>query len=298
VATPLSPQELFPAGHSEISQRSIRLATGVTLRVAECGPAGGAPIVMFPGWGASLYTYRQALHLLPRRGARVTAVDLRGHGLSDKPTSPGAYSLEAYCADVDALLDALALERATLVGHSMGGAVALHYALCRPERVDAIALINPADLVALPFLPLVRATPRAVIRAVGQRLVPRFLVAWILRHVAYGKAMLVTERDIDEYWAPTQLPGFVGAVRAMLSEFDWRPLDDSRAARLAVPSVVILGASDRLIRNTAGAAGRLNGARVHVLDGGHCVHEERPDVVYRLIADITLSRGTAEREGR
>jgi pimeloyl-ACP methyl ester carboxylesterase len=113
----------------------------------------------------------------------------------------------------------------------------------------------------------------------------------ILRHIAYGNSSLVAERDIDEYWATTQVPGFVSAVRAMLTEFDWRPLSNDQAASLAVPSVVMLGAADRLIHNTAAAAQRLNGTTVVTLDGGHCVHEERPSEAYRIIADVAASVG-------
>jgi pimeloyl-ACP methyl ester carboxylesterase len=229
---------------------------------------------------------------------RIIAVDLRGHGLSDKPTVRGTYSVDAYCADVDALLDVLELDRATLVGHSMGGAISLQYALRRPNRVDGVVLINPADLAPLRVLPLARAMPRLVVRGLGRRLVPRFVVGWILRHIAYGKTAMVAERDVDEYWAPTQLPGFMEAVRAMLSEFDWRPLTDRAAASLAVPSVVILGDSDRLIHNTARAVKRLPGTQLEVLDGGHCVHEERPNEVYRLIADFVGLRGLTDRERR
>jgi pimeloyl-ACP methyl ester carboxylesterase len=289
VPTPLSPREVFPAGHSEISQRRIALATGVTLRIAERGPRGARTVVMLPGWGASLYTFRHAFEFLTARGLRVVAVDLRGHGLSDKPTSPGAYALHAYIADLDALLDALDLSRAILVGQSMGGAIALNYALRRAERVSAMVLINPADLVSLRFLPAVRAIPRAVLGAVGERLVQRFVVGMILRRIAYGNAALVTERDIDEYWSTTQLPGFVNAVCTMLSEFDWRPLSDEQAGQLAVPSVVMLGASDRLIHNTPASAQRLHGVTVRVLEGGHCVHEERPADAYQIIAEIAKS---------
>ena len=71
--------------------------------------------------------------------------------------------------------------------------------------------------------------PRFLGRVVHERVVPRSLVALILRHLAYGDASRVTERDIDEYWAPTQLPGYVHAAHAALREFDWRPLTAAEA---------------------------------------------------------------------
>ncbi len=76
---------------------------------------------------------------LAARG-RVVLVDQRAHGESDAP--PGPYSLGALAADVIAVLDALALPRATLVGHSMGGVVAMATALAHPERVDGLVLLG------------------------------------------------------------------------------------------------------------------------------------------------------------
>jgi pimeloyl-ACP methyl ester carboxylesterase len=286
VAQPLPPSALYPAGHLEISQRFVPLATGVTVRIAETGPVDGVPVVMLPGWGSPLYMYRHALERLPAYGARVSAVDLRGYGLSDKPETRGAYSLDAYVADIDALLDALDLTRAVIVGQSMGGGLALHYALRRRERVCGVVLINPTGLVNLPFLGVLRGIPREPLARIGKRLVPRAVIGFVLRRLAYGNAALVTERDVDEYWAPTQLSGYVFAARSALSEFDWARVNDEEAASLAVPGVVILGNSDRLVRNDVHAAQRLAGATVHVLEGGHCVHEEQPDEAYRVIGEF------------
>jgi len=271
---------MYPARAPHVVARSIVLRTGVTLRVATAGQANDSPVVMLPGWGASVYMYRHALELLPPHGVRVIAVDLRGMGLSDKPMHHDAYSLNAQLEDVDALLDALELERAALVGQSMGGAIALHYALRFPNRVTRLALINPAGLVSIGAVALGRLSPRPVLNALGRRAVPRWLIGFILRRIAYGDASGVTSTDIDEYWAPSQLPGYVHGVRAALEEFDWTPLSDSDARSLAAPSMVILGNKDRLIHNTRASAERLANSRVWRTTGGHCVHEEHPDAVY------------------
>ena len=282
----LSPAEVFPAGVPDISARYVKLSTGVRLRVVESGPQSGRPVVMLHGWGASAYMYRQALTLLPARGLRAIAVDLRGYGLSDKPSDRRAYTLEAYCADIGALLDALALPVVALIGQSMGGGIALHYALENAARLSRLVLVNPVGLVSISYLPILRLLPRSAIDIFGRRLMPRVGVDFILRYVAYGDPSLPTERDVDEYWAPTQLPGFVSAARAALSEFDWEPVSSIDAASLAVPAVVILGTKDRLIRNAGPAARRLRGATVHSIDGGHCVLEENPGPVYRIAGDF------------
>ena len=291
---PLAPAEMYPAGHLEISERFLALRSGISVRVAERGPSDGAPVVMLPGWGTPVYMFRHAFDRLPARALRVIGTELRGFGLSSKPRARGAYGIDAYCADVDALLDALALPSALLLGQSMGGGLALHYAMRHPERVQALALVNPTGLAGMPLLRLVGFTPPEVVGLLGRRMTPRWLISFILRNLAYGDASRVSERDVDEYWAPTQLPGFVYAAQSALREFDWSRLSDEAAASIAAPALVILGDSDRLVRSTRGDAERLASASVQVLGGGHCVHEERPDEAYALIGDWFARHGRHE----
>lgn len=220
------------------------------------------------------------------------AVDLRGFGLSDKPMRRGEYSLEQYIADLENVLDALALTRPVLVGHSMGGGVALRYAIQNSTRVAGLALINPVGLVPLKVLGLARMSPRWPFKVFDGRMTPRWMIGQILRHIAYGNADLVTDDVIDEYWSPTQLPGFGYATRAAVDEFDWRPVGASGAESLAVPCVVILGDSDRLIRDARSGAQLLPGAAVHEFPGGHCVHEEEPGRVYDIIAQFVRNNAS------
>jgi pimeloyl-ACP methyl ester carboxylesterase len=286
VGRPLSSSELFPAGRSDITSRSISLANGMCLRIAESGAPDANPIVMLHGWGASLYAFRHALSILPARGFRVIAVDLRGYGLSNHPRDENAFTLDAYMSDLISLLDALSLTKVVLAGHSMGGAIALRLALRDPGRVRALALVNPAGLVHIPIVWSAKLAPRAVVERVCDGRVPRWLVAQVLRRLAFSDASCVSERDVDQYWAPTRIPGYVSAVRGAIDEFEWTPVTHDQARSLAVPAVVILGEQDRLIHDARNAAERLRGATVISLSGGHCVHEERPDEVYGLIGDF------------
>jgi pimeloyl-ACP methyl ester carboxylesterase len=293
MARPLSPDEIFPARSTDITQRFLSLPSGVRVRIAESGPRDGPTVLALPGWGGALYMYRHAFGELTRRGIRVIASDLRGFGLSDRPRARGAYALDAYMADVLAIMDALQLDAPILMGQSMGGGLALRFALAHPERVTRVVLINPTGLIALRFLPFLRVLPRMLAATAGRWFVPRAMVAFILRRLAYGDATKVSEHDVDEYWAPTQLPGYVYAARAALGEFDWNPVTDAEAASMAVPTMVILGRSDRLVRNDERAVRRLPGVRVLSLEGGHCVHEESPGEAYRGVAEFIRGvRGT------
>ena len=287
--TPLPPDRIYPAGVSAVSARFIELSSGVRARVAIAGPDDGRPVILLHGWAACLYLFRHGLERLPARGIRAIAVDLRGFGLTDKPTAHGAYSTDAYCADLDSLLDALRLPDAVFVGQSMGGGLLLRYAQRRPGRMRGMVLINPSGLVPIPLLALGRAAPPPIVRALGRRLMPRAAVRLILRRFAYAEPGRATERDVDEYWAPTQLDGFVAAARSALSDFDWKSLTPEEAMAMAVPSVVILGRKDRLVRDAADAARRLGKSTLHVLEGAHCVNEELPDVVYELVERFARS---------
>jgi pimeloyl-ACP methyl ester carboxylesterase len=230
--------------------------------------------------------YRHALELLPPLGVRAIAVDLRGHGLSDKPTGAGSYTLDTYCADLDALLDTLSLPRVALIGQSMGGGIAVHYALRNPTRVERLVLVSPVGLVPLAYLHALQLLPRSVVASFGRRLAPRSFVEFLLRYVAYGDPAKPTDRDVDEYWAPTQMPGFVPAARLALSEFEWGPLTNSQAESLSVPSAVILGTNDRLIRDAVPAARRLGNTEVYSVVSGHSALEENPGEVYIIVADV------------
>ena len=281
---PLAPQAMYPAGVPSVSTRTVTLATGIRVRVAESGSPDALPVVLLHGWAATIYTFRHALELLPAHGFRVIAPDLRGFGLSDKPITPHAYALDAYLDDLAALLDALELNNVVLGGQSMGGGVSLHYALRNPRRVSRLVLINPTGLAPVGFVAGMRLVPQQFVSALGPALAPRFLIRIILKWIAYGDASLVTERTIDEYWSPTQQPGFVRAGRAALTEFSWQPVPAPVLQGMTVPAVVILGLQDRLIRNAAPAARAIPAGEIHTVTGGHCVHEEHPDEVYPLIA--------------
>jgi len=287
---PLPPSALFPAGSTDITQRDATLSTGLRVRIVERGAPSAEPVVVIPGWGAPVYMFRHAYTALVERGMRVIGTELRGFGLSDKPRRRGAYTLRAYLDDLDALLDHLALDRATLVGQSMAGGVVLHYALERPSRVRRAVLINPTGLVRLPYLWLLKVLPRRAAEAQSRRVVRPSVVRFILERLVYADASRVSDEDVVQYWSATQFPGFGYAARSTLSEFDWSAVSDAAAARLAVPTMVMLGDADRLVPNTEAAAGRLRGALVTTLRGGHAVHEENPSAAYRAIADFLMER--------
>jgi len=265
---------MFPATVRGVRARLVTLAGGMRLRVVEIGPPSGAPVLMIHGWGACVYTFRYALDALARAGKRAVAFDLRGHGLSDKPVGREAYSTSTLLADVRGVLGALDIERADLVGHSLGGGIALRFALAYPDCVRRLVLAAPVGLTKVRFREIAHLlTPRFTDRF-ARHLPPRWLTALLLRS-AYADPRRVTEQSVEEYWAPSQFPHYYVAVRSLLDRFPWEPLAARELARIEARTLVILGSADRLIRGAEKSAMRIPDAASVTLEGaGHLGIEE------------------------
>ena len=165
--------------------------------------------------------------------------------------------------------------------------------------VGRLVLVNPACFGLVSALRLARLVElRAPSKLVLDRLVPRWVVARGHRMV-YGDPSLITAEDIDQYWAPSQFPGYARAMRRLVHEFTG---SDRRCAVMAsrlrslapptAPPLVVLGTRDRLVRGARAyaAAVRAAGAPLEIFEsdgGGHAVNEERPaevlDVVRRFL---------------
>ncbi len=115
---------------------------GVALALSVIGSNNDAPtLLLVHGFGGAKEDFADHMEALGRHH-RVVAFDLRGHGESEAPVEPSAYSLDRLGADVLAVADSLGLDRFRLLGHSMGGMVARRVVLARPERIDALVLMD------------------------------------------------------------------------------------------------------------------------------------------------------------
>jgi pyruvate dehydrogenase E2 component (dihydrolipoamide acetyltransferase) len=161
-----------PAGASrKIDFRYLTHARGPACYL-ELGPPDAPPLVFLHGFGGDLLTWHFCLVAFTSR-FRVIALDLPGHGRSTMDVGSG--TLAEMVDWVEAALDALAIDRAHVVGHSMGGKIAIALALAHPARLASLSLISPAGLggpfdLALLHRLLDCATPETAI-AVAERLV-------------------------------------------------------------------------------------------------------------------------------
>src|SRR5262245_29484869 len=122
-----------------LTEQSIRLPNGVTLRYVEQGPSGAMPIILLHGFPDSWLSYGPVLAHMPP-STRVIAVSQRGFGNADKPES--GYHPRDLAADLAEFMTLRGIRAAIIVGHSMGALVAQSFALGFPDRVSGLMLIG------------------------------------------------------------------------------------------------------------------------------------------------------------
>lgn len=266
---------MYPAGHAEITVRFVAVRNGLHLRVLESGPADGRPVVLLHGWGACVYSFRDAIPALAAAGVRAIAADLPGHGLSDKPAALDRYTREAMTDTAAALLDALDVRDAMVAGVSMGGGIAAGLAIGQHPRVARVALINPVGFAPVRFTGAAQLVVPLPLRDYASLVVAKPLVSWFL-HLAYADATRVTDADVEQYWAAAAQPGYGPSVLACLHRFSWEPYPEAALAGIRCPVLLVLGTRDHLIVGSDTGARAVPGLRVVRVNGGHAVNEECP----------------------
>lgn len=281
----LPPEAVFPAGRAGYDVRWLTLADGVRVRVVSCEPPDArpdAPVALFlHGWACSVYTWRKNLRAVADAGVRAVAFDLGGHGLSDKPLVTERYTVPAMVGDVLQVMDALGLERPVVVGHSMGGGIALRLAIDAPERVAALVLPAPVGFGSIGLMKVMRWITPSPVEAVLPYVTPKWAFRVALWR-AYGRIGHQDPEDADEYWAPTRDPAFLRVLCRLSRAFDWTDGVPADLARVRCPTTVLFGGRDHLVR--PGACRRyvecIPGVRwTTVADAGHTFPEELPDLV-------------------
>jgi len=251
-------------------------AGGKRLRVLDLGGGDATPVVLVHGFGADLNGWMFTQPALAET-RRAIALDLPGHGGSTKLLDK-AVDAEGFAADLDRALAALEIERAHLVGHSMGGAIALAFALRQPERAASLTLIASAGLGPEINGEFIGGFVRAQRRREMQE---------VLSLLVHDPA-LVSRTMVEDVLRYKRLDGVQAALEAIAAK--WFPDGMQRVGLAAaldglkMPVQLIWGRNDRIIpvAHAEALAGRLP---VHILDAaGHLPHMEKSGEVNRLIA--------------
>lgn len=214
------------------------------------GPQDGVMVLVHGFATSAQENWRRLgwLTALERKGRRAVALDLRGHGQSDKPHDPAAYGRAMMAGDIAALMDHLGIERCDVMGYSLGAYLGMGFALAHPERVNHL-----------------------ILGGIGQRKEDR-----LSRIMTLAEAMRVTD---PETIADPILKGFrrfaeaEGADKEALaacSQGADLPPAMVGAARLAMPTLVVAGALDEIAGDPRALADAIPDAKCVVIPG--CDH--------------------------
>jgi len=219
-----------------------------------------------------------------RSSYRVLAPDLRGFG--DSETQPGPATMGQFAADLHALLQQLATGPVVLIGHSMGGYVALAFARYFPRMLRGLVLVSTKAGQDTPEAAAGRRATAEKVKASGVQVVVEAMASKML---APGTQDSPTAAQVREFMARLQPAGVINALLGMAE----RPDATALLAQIAVPTLVITGADDTLIPPTESEAlaQAIPGAQLTVIPrAGHLVAFEQSDEFNRVLEEW-LNRG-------
>lgn len=266
---------------------------GLALAVEEHGE--GPPLVILHGFTGSAQTMAEVASALASN-FRAIAVDLVGHGASDRPKDPRPYSMSAVLGQLRSLLEQLEIERAHWLGYSMGGRVALAFAAAHPERVDRLLLVGASAGIADRAA---RAERLAADSALAEGLEAEGLEAFVDDWMALplfasqsrlGEETLAAARrqrlGNEAYALANSLRGMGSAAQ--------EPLHD-QLGRLRMPVCLVVGEEDAKFEAIARElALQLGNARVESIPAaGHAAHLENPSV-FRAVAHRFFAQEAVE----
>jgi pimeloyl-ACP methyl ester carboxylesterase len=207
----------------------------------------GEPVLLVHGFASSLATNWKTpgiLGALAEAGFSAAALDLRGHGGSDRPHVPGAYSLDAMAGDVERFIAYLGIERPHVVGYSMGSRILLRLLTARPDLARSAVLGGIGN-------------------AIGEAIGPwREEIAEALLAPDPGEIASRTGRRF-RLFAESQGNDLAALAQCIREAIE--PIDTALLPRITVPVLVLAGAEDDQIADPQGLARRIPGARAEII---------------------------------
>jgi len=208
----------------------VDLPSGIHLNIHTRG-GGDRTALLIHGWAVCGDIWSPVLDAWPADGPRLLAPDLRGTGWSSKPVD--GYTLDNYAADIIALIDKLELRDIVLVGHSMGGTIAMKVALARPDHLRKLVLISPVPAGGVPF----KAEEIAFFRSLGgtragSEQVLAMMMARRPSQAAFERAVVGTGSVLEE--------AFYGGFDA------WRTANFAdQVGKISAPTIVLGGEKEQ-----------------------------------------------------
>jgi 2-succinyl-6-hydroxy-2,4-cyclohexadiene-1-carboxylate synthase len=262
------------------------LTRDVSLHIETGG--SGPPLVLLHGFTGSSASWTRHIPVFGTRYT-VVAIDLLGHGASDAPAEPLRYRIDEAAQDILGVLDHLAIARASVLGYSMGGRLALVLATMAPERIDRLVLESASPGLQDPAEREERMTrDSALADAIERDGVAAFVDRWE-RHPLFASQVRLAPSDRDMLRAVRlahSARGLANSLRGM-GQGAQPPLH-GRLPILSVPALVIVGALDTAYVAIGRGMSRLipRARLVIVPDAGHAVHLEQPDAFRQAVLEF------------
>jgi len=256
---------------------------------------GGAPILLIHGFGTCSFLFRDVGPALAQANRTAFAVDLFGYGESDRPFD-AQYGIEAQSEYLDRALTALRLSKATMVGIDLGGAIAMHLAYTRPERVERLVLINAIALDDVPaedIKTMQRNTGRYALRVSRGILGAAPLMRELLER-SVSKPENMPESLVARYLAPYVGQDGLNHLLALARSVDKDDMTDIELGQIDCPTMIVWGDQDMFVSPKLGdrLADTIPGSRLVRLPGtGRLVPEEAPDTLANMILEFVGASG-------
>ncbi|OBF62916.1 epoxide hydrolase [Mycobacterium sp. 852002-51971_SCH5477799-a] len=288
-----------------VEHRYVDLGGGVTIHVAEAGPASGPAVMLVHGFPQNWWEWHQLIGPLAADGYRVLCPDLRGSGWSSAPRS--SYTKDEMADDLAGVLDRLGVATVKLVAHDWGGPVAFIMMLRHPERVTGFFGANTVAPWVKPGLSTLRNIWRfwyqipIMLPVIGPRVISdadsrfvRMLGSWV------GGGFTLPEDDIRMYVECMQQPGHAEAGSRWYRSFQTKEMrkwmrGEYNHARVDVPVRWLTGTKDPVITPdlTDGYADRIDDFEVELVDDvGHWIVDQRPDLVLDRVRAFLAEKST------
>ncbi|MES2523586.1 MAG: alpha/beta hydrolase [Gemmatimonadota bacterium] len=276
----------------------LRIPVGVGSLHAERVGRGGHPVVLLHGFGTCAFLWRAVAPRLADAGYTTIAIDLLGHGESDRPLDAG-YGLAAQAEYIERALTSLRLPAVTVVGQDVGALVGMQLASQRPRRVARLMLLNPPDPDDLPgpeIRTLQRTSARAALSA-NALFGAQSLLEPMLRAAVADPARM-SDLLVARYLAPYVGSDGVGHLLQLASAVELPEPEGPSTVEVRAPVLLIHGAADpwtttevvksfaARLPQTAVSTGTLQGV-------GRLIAEDAPEPLLRLIRAFIESDGLA-----
>lgn len=248
----------------------------------------GDPLVLLHGFTGSSASWDDSIAYFAKH-YRVIVIDLLGHGASDAPASPERYSIQAAARDIDALLGHLLIPNVHLLGYSMGGRLALYFALAYPQRIKSLTLESASA-------GLMTEQERAN-RIASDEMLAASLEANGIRHfVDYWEniPLFVSQQGLDAHTIAKQRAirlkqnpvGLAGSLRGMGTGM--QPSLWGRLKEIKAPVLLVTGALDTKFTtiNHNMQAQIEHGQHIIIPNAGHTPHLEQPETFHATVSEF------------